>query len=69
MTFERIAVIGGGAWGGVQPGLSRLDIGPSATVRLRVGGTTVRASADYRFRISGDAAPASGPALTLATDF
>ena len=61
--------LGAGAWGGAQPGASRLDIGPHATVRLPVGGITIRASAEYRFRVAGDAAPASGPALTIATDF
>lgn len=61
--------IGAGAWGGAQPGVSRLDVGPQATVRIPVGRTNVRASAQYRFRVAGDAAPASGPALTIATDF
>ncbi len=57
--------IGGGAWGGVQPGAARFDVGPRATVSLG----RARLSVDYRFRIAGDAAPASGPALTVSTGF
>ena len=57
--------IGGGAWGGVQPGSARLDIGPRATASAG----RMRLSIDYRFRVAGDAAPASGPSLTIGTDF
>jgi len=63
------AELGAGAWGGAQPGASRLDIGPQATIRLPLGPTNLRASAEWRFRVGGDAAPGSGPALTLSTDF
>ena len=61
--------IGAAAWGGAQPGLSRLDAGPTLSWRLPVRGATLRVAADWRFRIAGDAAPGSGPALTLAADF
>ncbi len=61
--------VGGGIWGAAQPGVSRLDIGPQASFRFPIAGASLRLSADWRFRIAGDAAPASGPALTLATDF
>jgi hypothetical protein len=61
--------IGGGAWGAAQPGLARLDAGPSASYRLPVRGANLRVQADWRFRIAGDAAPGSGPALTVAADF
>ena len=61
--------VGGGVWGAAQPGLARLDIGPQASVRLPLAGTGIRLSADWRFRIAGDAAPASGPTLTVGTDF
>jgi hypothetical protein len=61
--------VGAGAWGGAQPGAARLDIGPQASIRLPVGRTAVRASAEWRFRVAGDAAPDSGPAFTLSTDF
>lgn len=61
---------GGGAWGAKQRGAQRLDIGPVASVRFRLGsGTSVRLQADWRFRIGGDARPGSGPALTLSAGF
>ncbi|HEV2079580.1 MAG TPA: hypothetical protein VGR19_06755 [Allosphingosinicella sp.] len=58
--------LGAGAWGAVQPGVSRLDVGPQASVRLP-GKITV--SADWRLKVAGDAKPSSGPTLTLSTDF
>lgn len=61
--------VGAGAWGGAQPGAARLDVGPQASFRIPVGRTAIRASAEWRFRVAGDAAPGSGPAFTLATDF
>lgn len=61
--------LGGGAWGGAQPGAARLDAGPSLSWRLPVEGAELRLQADWRFRIAGDAAPGSGPALTLSAGF
>ena len=61
--------VGVGAWGGVQRGAGRLDIGPSASVALRLADSPARLSADYRFRIAGDARPGSGAALTLSAGF
>jgi len=61
--------VGGGAWGAAQPGASRLDAGPSLSYRLPVAGAHLRLQADWRLRVAGDAAPGSGPALTLAADF
>lgn len=61
---------GGGAWGGIQKGASRLDVGPTATVGLPVtGDVSARLGFDWRFRIAGNAAPASGPAITLSAGF
>lgn len=60
---------GGGAWGGAQRGASRLDVGPTATLAVPLGGANGRISADWRFRVAGDAAPGSGPALTLSAGF
>jgi hypothetical protein len=61
---------GGGAWGGAQKGASRLDIGPTATLGVPMGGTAAaRVGVDWRFRVAGNAAPASGPALTLSAGF
>lgn len=61
--------IGGAAWGAAQPGAARLDAGPQVSVRIHAGPAALRLSADWRFRVAGDAAPDSGPALTLAADF
>ncbi|MFM5885466.1 MAG: hypothetical protein ACKOQ3_09125, partial [Novosphingobium sp.] len=60
---------GGGIWGGAQRGAARLDLGPSATLALPLGAGGGRLSADWRFRVMGDATPASGPALTLSAGF
>ncbi len=64
-VFGRFAV-GGGAWGGAQAGLSRLDVGPRLSMQLRPG---VRTHLDYRYRLFGNAAPGNGFAATVATDF
>lgn len=61
--------LGGGAWGGAQRGAARLDVGPSAGLRLPVGDRAVRLSLDWRQRIAGDARPGSGLALTIGSDF
>lgn len=57
---------GFGVWGGAQPGLARLDVGPRASLRL---GRSMRVHLDYRHRLFGQAAPGSGPVVTLAGDF
>jgi hypothetical protein len=61
--------IGAGAWGAAQPGAARLDVGPQISVRLPARRANLRLSADWRVRIAGNAAPGSGPALTLGADF
>ena len=63
---------GAGVWGGAQQGASRLDIGPTASLRMPLGGSlgvSARLSADWRFRVGGRAAPTSGPAITLSAGF
>lgn len=60
---------GAGAWGGAQQGAARLDIGPTATLAVPLGSGGGRLTADWRFRVAGNAAPASGPALTLSAGF
>ena len=55
-----------GVWGAAQPGLYRLDVGPRVTMQVRRG---IKVHADYRQRLIGNAAPPSGPAVTLAADF
>ena len=60
---------GGGAWGGAQRGASRVDVGPTATLSVPIGPAGARLSADYRFKVIGNAAPGSGPVLTLSAGF
>ena len=57
---------GFGVWGGVQPGIYRIDAGPRVSIRIR---DNIHAHVDWRQRLVGNAEPASGPALTLAADF
>jgi hypothetical protein len=57
---------GFGVWGGAQPGVYRVDAGPRVTMRVR---NNVRVHFDWRQRLAGNAAPGSGPAVTLAGDF
>lgn len=57
---------GFGIWGGAQPGLARLDVGPRISMRVR---NHMRVHLDWRQKIVGNARPGSGPALTLAGDF
>jgi hypothetical protein len=61
--------LGAGAWGAAQREAQRLDLGPSATLGLPLGGRNVRLALDWRQRVAGDARPGSGPALTIASDF
>lgn len=60
---------GGGAWGGAQGGAARADVGPSATLGVPLGTGGARVAVDWRFRIAGNAAPSSGPAITLSAGF
>ncbi len=60
---------GGGMWGGAQAGAGRLDIGPTATVRLAGDHYAARLGLDWRLRVAGDALPTSGPAMTLSAGF
>lgn len=60
---------GAGVWSGGQSGAHRIDSGPSLRAKIPVGGKSIRIDADWRFRIEGNARPASGPALTLSTSF
>lgn len=53
----------------VQPGASRVDVGPRLTIRLPDVGEGGRIALDWRQRIAGDASPESGVALTVAAAF
>lgn len=68
-AVEGRLALGAGAWGAAQRDAARLDIGPSATLALPVGGQNVRLALDWRQRVAGDARPGSGLALTLGSDF
>lgn len=57
---------GAGMWGGVQPGLYRLDAGPRVSMKVR---DNVRVHFDWRQRVAGNSLPGSGPAITLAGNF
>ncbi len=61
---------GAGAWAGAQKGSSRVDMGPGITIGAPVSRTaSMRLALDWRFRVAGNAAPESGPALTLSAGF
>ena len=66
---DSVLTTGAGVWGGAQRGAARLDLGPTASLRFRLGATAARLSADYRLRVAGNAQPASGAALTLSAGF
>jgi hypothetical protein len=57
---------GFGVWGGVQPGLYRVDAGPRVTMKVR---RNLSVHLDWRQRLAGNAEPGSGPVVTLAGDF
>lgn len=61
--------LGGSLSGGAQPQVQRLDIGPEIQFRLPIRPVGARIGLEWRQRIAGNAAPASGLALTLAADF
>lgn len=65
----RSLAVGGGLWAAAQPGASRVDIGPSAVLRLPVSGRTMALALDWRGRVAGKARPGSGVALTAGVDF
>jgi hypothetical protein len=61
--------VGAGIWGGGQKDVFRIDAGPTIGTEVALGDGRLRINADWRFRIAGDARPASGPAVTLSTSF
>ena len=68
-SFESRHAIGIGLWGGIQPGLKRLDVGPSATTMIGPPPLNMRLSLDWRVRVAGDARPGSGIAIGVAKEF
>lgn len=62
--------LGAGAWGGAQKGVARLDVGPAMRLAVPLGpAASARIGVDWRLRVAGNAAPSSGPALTLSAGF
>lgn len=61
--------VGVGAWGAAQTGAERLDLGPTLGLKLPMGSRSARLTLDWRARVAGGAAPGSGPALAIGTDF
>lgn len=59
--------LGGGAWAGAQRGAERVDVGPSARLKLDIADRPVTLQLDYRIKVAGSAEPGSGVALTLAS--
>lgn len=66
---ESAVAVGAGSWAGAQRGSARLDVGPSASLRFKLGDGYGRLAIDYRLRVAGNAVPGSGAALTLAAGF
>jgi hypothetical protein len=64
-VWRRISA-GAGVWGGIQPGVYRVDVGPRLSLRV---GRSMRVDVDYRWQVAGDALPGSGPTLTVGGDF
>jgi hypothetical protein len=61
--------LGAAAWGGAQPGVSRMDIGPQLQLRGTEKDMRYRLSVDWRERVAGSARPGSGVAITLVAGF
>lgn len=61
--------LGLGAWGGAQRGAARLDVGPTVSAAVPIGGQALRLSVEWRERVAGAARPGSGPVLSIGTDF
>jgi hypothetical protein len=62
--------IGAGVWAGGQKGAVRLDAGPRVSLPVDLGNEAGgRIALDWRLRVGGNANPASGPALTIASSF
>jgi hypothetical protein len=58
-----------GLLAGGQKDAVRVDVGPSLRSDITIDKTKFRLTADWRFRIAGDAKPGNGPAITLSTSF
>lgn len=62
--------LGVGAWGAIQRDARRVDAGPSATLTVPIAGTPrLRVALEWRQRLAGAARPASGPTVSIGTDY
>ncbi len=66
--------VGIGSWAGGQragndPSAGRIDIGPALRTKVNLGPAPLHISADWRFRVAGNAQPKNGPAITISTGF
>ena len=61
--------LGAGVWSAVQPGVSRIDLGPSVAAKFRLGKANLKLAGEWRGRVAGKARPGSGPAFTLGLDY
>lgn len=55
--------------GGAQPGVARGDIGPEFVAVAPLAGKAVRITAGWRERVAGNAAPGSGPSVSIGFGF
>lgn len=60
---------GAGAWAGGQPGVRRLDIGPTIATRVDTRFADFTLQLEWRQRVAGNANPKDGLALTVSTGF
>jgi hypothetical protein len=60
---------GAGLSGGAQPGVARVDIGPELIGKVPIAGETMRLTLGWRERVAGNAAPGSGPSLSIGFGF
>ncbi len=61
--------VGAGLWADQQKSTRRVDLGPELVALAKAGERPFRLSAQWRFKVSGNAKPGSGPSLSVATSF
>ncbi len=61
--------MGGAIWAGGQEGVRRVDVGPRVNIDAPFGNISTRVSIDWRQRVTGNAQPGSGLAVSLSSSF
>ncbi|MEP2989960.1 MAG: hypothetical protein ABJN65_01830 [Parasphingorhabdus sp.] len=61
--------VGGAIWAGGQEGVRRVDVGPRVNIDAPFGNISTRVSIDWRQRVTGNAQPGSGLAVSLSSSF